>query len=108
MPISRLRHEETTPLGEPLYVVEVDNKTFNGYRLKVEFKNGQGLTKSQEKAQRFSEEFGYTVHLHKSQTPWKEAKEAVREYLSYDEDDKEIVFTEESLLDDDGEEIESY
>lgn len=108
MPISRLRHEETTPNGEPLYVVEVDNKEFDGYRLKVEFKKGQGLTKSEAKAQRFSEEFGYTIHLHKSHTPWKEVKEAVREYISYDEDDKEIIFTEENLLDEDGEEIEAY
>lgn len=90
MSISKLRHEETTSNGEPLYIVqaylmEIDPKTgrkyksnvlnteYEGRRYGVRFWNGVGRTKHEIIARWFSEQFDYTIVLHKDAKPWTEA-----------------------------------
>lgn len=75
MPISSYRHEECAKLAKdekPWYIVEMDNKDMNTKRLDTVFMAGVARTRSREKAQRFSEEFGYKVVLPTGADKWAE------------------------------------
>lgn len=105
MPISRRRHTERTPDGEPLYIIETPNEDYEGRRSAVRFFNGVGKTKYADKAKMFSDSLGYTVKIHEDVEPWVEIKEKTRpnepdqyEDSTYDFDGDEV----------DGEPVESY
>lgn len=72
MPISRRRHTERTPDGEPLYIIETPNEEFEGKRANVLFYKGVGKTKFLDKAKLFSGALGYTVKIHEDAEPWEE------------------------------------
>lgn len=93
--IARRRHDEKTPDGEFIYIVEtfaldkskgdtellLENGKpvpvkFNGWRLKTPFHDGKARTKFREKAIRFDEEFGYVVSIHKDDKKWELAGRA--------------------------------
>lgn len=57
MPLLERTHDE--PGGH--YIVQVPNTQYSGKRLGVTFVEGEGRTKSREKAIRFSDVYGYDV-----------------------------------------------
>ena len=116
MPISKKTHTQTTPDGEPLYIVETRlfndipekgkkkgdlNDEFDGTRAKIRFRNGIGKTKSEEKAKFFSETLGYMIKLHEDVKSWIEAPDGVAPSTATFEPEDDNYYTEDEETEED-------
>lgn len=71
MPILKARHN----LEGEVFVIKMHTKITRKF-LGVHFVDGQGVTKFEERAKRFDEEFGYDVQLPKGHKGWVKAEKA--------------------------------
>lgn len=76
MPIvKKVRSDERTAKGTPVYIIKTPVKNFNGSRFDLTFYKGTAKTTSRLKAKLLSEAYGYKVILPTGVEPWTERKE---------------------------------
>lgn len=103
--IAKERHNETTPDGRFIYVIEMPERCtshphpeLEKRMFKVKFWNGIGKTVHREKAQIFDEQYNYIVHLHKKDKPWLNASiDKANTMVVLEEDHFEIDDNDEGI-----------